>query len=196
MFSAHHVRRSTGSIAAGWSIGSHSIDRDLDMRCILQALLRLRVLPRIANGKAVVITSPGQSRLVQNSVDPHPRATRETASETPDTPCPDCLPECVKEPRPIRGIVPIALCFICPQCWRPGGRRIALVNRASSVRDSCSHVVRRTDAVRPITDAATFDAALEFRSLCHADIIRVKAITVSLRQSSAPGAVLLTAPRR
>ena len=117
---------------------------------------------------------------MQNSVDPHPRTTRKTTAETPDTPCPDRLPERVKQSRPISDIVYIALGLICPPCWRPGRRRIGLVNRVSGVRDSRSHFVRRTDAVRPITDAATLDAALECRSPCHTNIIRVKTVNGSL----------------
>ena len=87
--SAHHVTRSTGSTAAGWSIGSHSNMRNFDTWRRLDSIERFRVLSFIIDGKAVIVATflVGQSGFVQNAVDPHPRAKRECTSKVADTTC-------------------------------------------------------------------------------------------------------------
>ena len=89
MRSEHHVFRSTGSVAAGWSIGSHSSNRDFDTWRRLYSVERFRILTWIIDRKAVIVACAfvGQASFVQNVVDPHPSSKGELASKAADTTC-------------------------------------------------------------------------------------------------------------
>ncbi len=48
--------------------------------------------------------------------------------------------------------------------------RVLVVDRVSCVSYPSRYFVRRTDAIRPVTDSPPLDGALEFRSPCHANL--------------------------
>src|SRR5208337_1539684 len=187
MPSAHHVSRSTGSVAAGWATGSHSNNRDFDTWRRLQLINRRGILPRIIDWETVVVarTFIRQTGFVQDSIDPNPSAHWKCAAEIADATCTYCSPERPQQPGPMLLIVPIALRLVRAPGWRSCRRHISLMNPIASVRHARSDFVRRANAVRPITDLAALDSTLIMGSPRHHPIVITHRAAVCLTWPSA-----------
>src|SRR5438477_39806 len=122
MRSAHQVRRSIGSMAAGWSTGSESMMRDLNTRRVLQSFNGLRVLAGVIQGEAVVVALPlsSQSRLVQNLVYPDPGPAWKVSPKGADASGADRCSQCGDKERPVLGVIPVALGLVSSESRRAG----------------------------------------------------------------------------
>ncbi len=155
-------------------------------------------MPRIIDRKTVVVarTLIRQTGFVQDSIDPSPSSHWKCAAEIADATATYCSPERTQEPRPMLLIVPIALRLVrVPGRW-PCRRHIRLVNPIARVRHARSDLVRRANAVRPITDLATLDSTLIKRSPRHYPIVITERASVCLTSPSASVISYFTMIRR
>ncbi len=141
----------------------------------------------------VARASRGQTSFVQNVVDPDPGARREGPAKLTDNARADCDPKRGQQPGPLLLSISVAFRLVGSKRRWPCWGWIRLVDRIAGISDAVRNLSGRTNAVRPVHDAATLDTALVLRSSWHCPIVTMA--RTSVRAGSTPVGVTISPPQ-